>query len=529
VSRIGRETFLGAALLGALVLVALRPITDPDLWWHLAAGRRVLAGEGVPWVDTFSYVARGHVWIAYSWLPETVFAAVDRTFGSAALVVLAAALVAATMGIVLRTCRAAGARPSVAVVATAAAALVASPAWTVRPHLVSFLCLAVFCHLLTVDRARGDARLGLLVPTMLVWANAHVLFPFGLVLLAAHAATRGRAWWGTGAARWRRVALLAAVGAAPLATPYGWHLLVHLIVVARQPVAFGLVSEFQTPSLHETGGLALAAFLFATLAVLVFSPARKDPADLIGVFLFAWLALAMRRNVPFFAIVAAPVLAGHADALLPFAPAAPAASRREGLLHAGLLAALAAAIVWRAAVLFAPGAAVSRDAFPVAAVDFLRHEGLHGRLLNHFDWGGYLIGNLPGVPVAIDGRTQVYGEETLRQYRDMVWLRPGWRGFLERTDPEVVLWPRRAAFTRILEMLPEWRRVYRDEVATVFVRRGRSDGEDVDRAGRAEADHVRQPDLGALDLPGARGAAEVGGHLEDAGHAGGAQRMSLRK
>src|SRR5262249_29631469 len=48
-------------------------------------------------------------------------------------------------------------------------------------------------------------------------------------------------------------------------------------------------------------------------------------------------------------------------------------------------------------------------------------------------------------------------------------------------------------------------------------------------AGGAQADHVRQADLGALDLTLGRGATEVGGHLEDARNAGRAERMALRQ
>src|SRR5690606_37877087 len=52
--------------------------------------------------------------------------------------------------------------------------------------------------------------------------------------------------------------------------------------------------------------------------------------------------------------------------------------------------------------------------------------------------------------------------------------------------------------------------------------------EDVDAAGRAEADHVGQADLGALDLAVAGLAAEVVAHLPDVGDAGGGDRVALR-
>src|SRR5215475_1656532 len=56
---------------------------------------------------------------------------------------------------------------------------------------------------------------------------------------------------------------------------------------------------------------------------------------------------------------------------------------------------------------------------------------------------------------------------------------------------------------------------------------GHLNSEHVDGARRAEADHVRQPDLRALDLARARAAAQILRDLEDVGDAGGAERMPL--
>jgi hypothetical protein len=476
---------LTCALVGGIFVLALRPIDDPDLWWHLAAGDRILGGLGIPRTDPFSYVAGGNDWVAYSWFAEVLFAAVRRALGLGALVPLAAAAVAATFYVVLCACRAAGARQPLAVGVTLAAALVSSPSWTVRPHVFSFLAMAIFVHVLGLRRHHGRDRLWLLVPAMALWANTHILFPFGLVLLGAHLAEAvGRSWQGGSDRRAPRqlATALVAVAAVTLATPYGWRLLAHLWVMANQPVALGLVVEFQTPSLHTLNGQMLAVLFFATVAALVLSPRRPHAAELAAFFGFGWLAWAMARNIPFFAIVAAPILARHAAACLealgararrpapaprPATPPAPAVV----LLHAALLAAGTAVAAGRAALLHPDEAAVGRTAFPAAAVRFLRERPVPGRLFNDFNWGGYLIGALyPHYRVSMDGRTQVYGEETLRQYRALIYLEPGWRAFLDRCDPDVILWPKDAPFVRALELLPEWRRVYADDLAVIFTR-----------------------------------------------------------
>jgi hypothetical protein len=69
-------------------------------------------------------------------------------------------------------------------------------------------------------------------------------------------------------------------------------------------------------------------------------------------------------------------------------------------------------------------------AYPAGALDALRVD--NGVLLNEYDWGGYLIFNLPQRPVFIDGRYVPYLGGVLDDYRALVSLRPGWRDLLDK-------------------------------------------------------------------------------------------------
>jgi hypothetical protein len=101
----------------------------------------------------------------------------------------------------------------------------------------------------------------------------------------------------------------------------------------------------------------------------------------------------------------------------------------------------------------------------------LNAQPVFGRLFNHFNWGGYLIGHLyPRYLVSMDGRTGVYGDENLRQYRATEYLESDWRAFLDRCDPDIVLWKKDGRLVRALELLPEWRQLYEDDVAVIFIR-----------------------------------------------------------
>src|SRR5947209_1301327 len=58
------------AILGAVLIVALAPRLDTDLWWHLKVGAYIVAHHTVPAHDFMSYTFRGHAWTDHEWLAE---------------------------------------------------------------------------------------------------------------------------------------------------------------------------------------------------------------------------------------------------------------------------------------------------------------------------------------------------------------------------------------------------------------------------------------------------------------------------
>src|ERR1044071_5644501 len=74
--------FAAFAALGAFALAGFAPqiFHDGDTWWHLAAGRWMLAHQAVPAHDLFSFSFAGQPWTAHEWLAEVLMA---LAFGAA--------------------------------------------------------------------------------------------------------------------------------------------------------------------------------------------------------------------------------------------------------------------------------------------------------------------------------------------------------------------------------------------------------------------------------------------------------------
>src|SRR5262249_49004579 len=114
--------------------------------------------------------------------------------------------------------------------------------------------------------------------------------------------------------------------------------------------------------------------------------------------------------------------------------------------------------------------AIAAD-FPVAAAGFLEEHRYAGPLYHHFDWGGYLIWRLPQFPAAIDGRTNLHGDQRIQRFADTWEGRPGWDSDPDLTAAGVVLLQTRAPLAGLLRRDPRFEKVYEDAVAVVFVPR----------------------------------------------------------
>ena len=84
---------------------------------------------------------------------------------------------------------------------------------------------------------------------------------------------------------------------------------------------------------------------------------------------------------------------------------------------------------------------------------------------------GYLIWALPDYPVAIDGRTNLYGDERLARSMATWEALPGWADDPDLKAAGLVIADRRRALTEVLRLQPKrWQNVFEDERAVVFVR-----------------------------------------------------------
>lgn len=449
-----------AIALAAFTVLAFGPalFNCGDTNWHLAAGDWILAHRAVPHVDPFSFTLAGHPWVAHEWLAEVVMAA-TFALGWSGVAILFSAIFAAVLLVI--GAHAGRHLPPIAILILLALVTVALTTTALaRPHVGGWLLLATWLALLLRAREEGRAPPLAAALLMMVWANLHASFLFGLAICAALA---GEALLARASPRvlvgWAAFGLLAL--ACALATPHGIAGLLFPIQLSAMRT-LPLITEWQPASLSGQPGFFL--LLGVGLYILATRRVRVPPVRALIVAGVLVMALAHARHQAIFAIVAPMLLAGPIGRALP-APAAPAPAGWP--LLAALIAAMLGATIARIAL---PATERDGPTNPVATIDALPPSLLRQPVLNGYDFGGALIRR--GVPVFIDGRADMYGdafmEEYARLYRaDM----PAFRAAAARHRLAWTILPPAAPLATALDREPGWHRLRSDRLAVVHVRR----------------------------------------------------------
>jgi hypothetical protein len=109
--------------------------------------------------------------------------------------------------------------------------------------------------------------------------------------------------------------------------------------------------------------------------------------------------------------------------------------------------------------------------FPVAAAAEVERLQLSGPLFNNFDWGGYLEWRLPLLPAAIDGRTNLHGDDRIARFEQIWNATPGCVDDPDLSAAATVIAPATIPLVSVLKLDPRFDKVYEDKIAVVFARR----------------------------------------------------------
>ncbi len=459
----------GTALAVALtILVAAlflpQVLNDGDTWWHLALGDWILAHHGVPHAGVFSFTRAATPWQADEWLSELIMSTAYALADWRGLIAVCALAVAAAVWSVGQSAARHLRGPPLALLLAIGASLLA-PGLLARPHLLALPALAIWTAGLSRARENDRAPPLLLLPLMTLWANLHGSFAFGIALIGPFGLEALLSAPPQARLRVFRDWSLFGLGSvcASMINPYGVHGLLFPVKLILMP-SLAYVSEWRPQDFSSVGVLEIA--LLALIAVAFLRPVRVPLVRLVLLLALVHLSLNQVRHQMLLGIVG-PILLAKPLALA-FPQPESGEGRRSSLPWPAAIAALASVLAL-AARLAIPIVRTSGPYAPMAALQAVPDQLRRRPVLNDYGFGGYLIWK--GLPVFIDSRSELYGDEGLAQYGELM---KGDRALFDQVAARyaigwTILSPTQP-LTRLLDADPSWRRVYADQFAVVHVR-----------------------------------------------------------
>jgi hypothetical protein len=463
-------------------LFASRPISDPDFWFHLKLGQYIIQNGHVPHVDIFSCTIPGQPYVHHGWLSGVLFYFIYPHFGPNILIFLFAILTALAFWLVFKSSKEHLFTRGIAVLLGV---------WTVLPNIGPrprvFTLLFVSVYFLILNSYLKNSRINRiwwLVPLMVLWVNLHGAFLIGLTLIVitivgilvdtwmAHQEFRS-AWPPVKSLGLVLIACLLAT----LLNPYGLTLYSHILGVLSSPVYQYVVIDWLPPDFHQSDLLPLIILILLTITVLVLSPKRVRPSELLFFIALLYMTLKMQRNAMIFALIAASLLADYSgplwDTLFSSKSSESLLLRRgfrPAFLNLALLLPLLIFVVKLKTVVYRTPTQ-QMAAAPFNAVTYLKEKGIQGCTFTDPNvWGAYVMWAAPANPVFIDGR-DVYPAQFVREYVEMIQGKRDWRGPFDQYAVKSAILTPSSVMIRQLKASADWQQVYGDDFSVVFIRR----------------------------------------------------------
>jgi hypothetical protein len=108
--------------------------------------------------------------------------------------------------------------------------------------------------------------------------------------------------------------------------------------------------------------------------------------------------------------------------------------------------------------------------YPVQAINCLHDHPQPGPLYNTFNWGGFIAWYLPDYPVAIDGRTDLYGDAIDMRFYKSENGDPSYMDDPYLKEARLVVLPRQTSLARLLNSDSRFTLIYGDSLSMVFVK-----------------------------------------------------------
>jgi len=488
-------------LFGLIIIFSFREIYSPDLGFHLRAGEWILENLKFPGKDMFTYTVGTHDYIDLHWLYQITMAIINKFSSEFGLVASNTVVIATSFVFILLRIKRKQNLNEISnwqflffFAVTSTAVL-----FETRPHAFSWLYLNLIFLILDDYLELGKNNLVFLPIIMLLWTNTHSLFILGWIVIGCYVLGliwRDRKLW-TPLSKYALLSVLIC-----FVNPYFINGAIYPFrqyqLLQGENVFKNTIAELASPLSFESyffnGRFILVQpllwfhiFLILSIVVFIKRLKRIQLHELLIYLFFCYLACTAVKNIGFFifAVLPATIKGIQPNDGVAHKPIVQWWNSEKTQTFTNLVISAASVILMIAIITDTYyinyrsnerfGFHYNNTILPFKAASFLRENKLEGKVLNHFNFGGFLIYMLP-QKISIDGRNEVIGEDFYYKY-SILWNQIDKKPIIDKYQPEIIIFPHQNEFLWIHYFKKDtaWRLLYFDEYAAIYIKKGYAD------------------------------------------------------
>lgn len=368
---------------------------DPDFGWHLRLGQLMLQMHDVFHVDPFSYTMPSYPFVDHEWLTNILYANLYSFIGLKAMMLFFAFLAFSAVFI-----QGFSARKQWVLLPLLLSAAGLFPFIGIRPQMISWLLFSVLLILLLhPDLWR---RFRWFLPFYIVlWVNLHASFAFGVAVILTVL------FFDCFQRKKIGISDLLLAGSCLLATfinPYSVRIWWEVWMQMTDSNLKWRIVEWWPAVTSFNFGFMLLMPISTVLIVRYWKQFRLMELFLFGVLLI--MGITTDRHLPFWLLLAIPLTSRALTYFYQEAAEHPWSKIRFMTLYNFLSFSIFILILLQTLVAnwTIQDLRLYTSRYPEKAVEFLKKHPAKGNIFAEYNWGGYLIWQMPEKKVFIDGR-----------------------------------------------------------------------------------------------------------------------------
>ena len=421
-------------IIGITSIVLARKLPAYDYWWHLKSGEYIFTNKSIPFTDLFSWfgIQEGLYWHSHEWLSAVTIYLSSLVFGSMGGYVFCI-LTTFLLVLILFWTNKEGYFKNIkfSIIWIILGVLILMPVITARPHMISFILLALTMYLLSDIRKNENSKKIWFLPVVsILWVNFHggssnlpYVLAFMVLVTGLFDFKIGRLV-GSKLSKKQQLKLLI-VGVlsiiALVINPHGIDMITYPYANMNDSFMLSIISEWRSPDLKQVSDIFIFVELFILILPLLLGKEELDLTDMGFIGSMVFLTFKSVRFSVLLYIISSFVIFKYIPKL----------KDEKAVKQFSLVLGLAGVLFIGFFAMEIPN--ISNEPMKVIVsdkiIETIKNENPK-RLYNDYDFGGYLIYN--EIPVFVDGRADMYSGHNLEDAVNLSRLDVGVEEILEK-------------------------------------------------------------------------------------------------